>query len=285
MIPATPTEVRAVLQELGLRPSKTMGQNFLIDRNILRILLETAELQSSDAVLEVGPGLGVVTKELAGHAGEVLSVEKDHGLFAFLDDEFREVGNIDLRRGDALKLDMEELVSRKYRKVVANLPYSVGSRILVDLAMVSKPADLIVVTVQKEVADRLSASPGIKDFGILSLWVQMVYHVDVVKKISASCFWPRPAVQSAIVRLRRRSEPLLKEEMKARFYALTGSVFKQRRKQLASLLGQRVSRPSRTTAQWQAILDDLGVPATARPESLAPEQWRDLVQNHVAELR
>ncbi len=285
MIPCTPTEVRAVLQERGLRPSKAMGQNFLTDRNILRILLETAELQSNDTVLEIGPGLGVVTKELAGRVSEVLSVEKDHRLYAFLSAAFSEFKNLELRRDDALKLDMEDLVSSKYRKVVANLPYSVGSRILVDLAMISRPAELIVVTVQKEVADRLSASPGVKDFGILSLWVQMVYHVEVVKRISASCFWPRPEVRSAIVRLRRRVEPLLREETKARFYALTRSVFKQRRKQLASLLGHRVSSPSWTTGQWQEVLSDLGVLATVRPEGLAPEQWRDLVQNHVKALR
>jgi len=262
-----------------------MGQNFLADRNILRILLETAGLEPNDDVLEIGPGLGVLTKELASRAGSVLAVEKDRGLYGFLCDEFAASANVNVRKGDALDLELEELVPGKYRKVVANLPYSVGSRILIDLAMVSMPADLIVVTVQKEVADRLSASHGSKDFGILSLWVQMVYRVDVVRKISSSCFWPRPEVQSAIVRLTRRTKSLVDETTRPFLYALTKTVFSQRRKQLAALLGHCVIDPQHTKEQWQVVMRDLGVSPTVRPEGLSPEMWRDLIAGHVKALR
>jgi len=187
----SPSQVRAFLAEIGFTPSRRLGQNFLIDRNVLEIIVGTAELGSTDQVLEVGPGLGVVTEELVRRAGRVIAVEKDRRLFGYLEGKFKGVPTLSLVNADMLDIDTDELPGWDGRKVVSNLPYSVGSRILVNLMSATASPERIVVTVQLEVAQRLVAPPGNKQYGVLSVWAQAGYDVRLVRKVSPGCFWPK----------------------------------------------------------------------------------------------
>lgn len=261
-----PSEVRELLSQLGLRPRRALGQNFLIDANILRILLRTAELRREDQVLEVGPGLGVLTEWLVRYAGRVVAVEKDPALFQFLQSHFAGTANLDLIHADILDADLEALLAGGVTKVVANLPYSVGSRFLVELFQSANPPARIVVTVQREVARRLAAAPRAEDYGLLGILAQTVYAVKIVKEISPTCFLPSPEVRSAIVELVRLPddrEP--RPRNRAALLELLQGAFARRRKQLAPFLKSQAG-----------LLARLGIEPRARPEDLSPEQWVQL---------
>ena len=272
MNPTRPTEVRAALHELGVRPSKALGQNFLIDRNILDILLGAAELSADDVVLEIGPGLGVVTGELLSAARRVVAVEKDGRLSEFLSRAFAGSRKLELIHADALTLDFNRVFAG-VNKVVANLPYSVGSRLLVECFRADTPPALIVVTVQEEVAQRLAAPPDDPARGLLSVWAQLAHAVRLVKRVSSTCFWPAPEVGSAIVSLRRHARPLATPDVKALFFDLTRRAFTYRRKQLATVL-HRAPPPLRVGADATSpLLHSVQIDPAARPERLSVEDW------------
>lgn len=273
----SPTGVRARLAALGHRPVRMLGQNFLIDGNVLRILLDAAELRPGESVLEVGPGLGVVTEELLAAGCRVVAVEKDARLAADL--RTRAHPDLTVLEADAMELDPSQLCRRHgIRKVVANLPYAIASPLLIELAKTAARPERMVVTVQKEVADRICARPGTKVYGLLSVWLQLSYEAERIKVVSRNCFWPKPDVASAIVRLRRRSLPLLEEPRHASVCALTKAMFSQRRKQLAPRLAKAVARPEQDAAWFQAWLVEQGLSPASRPEALSVEQWCRLEQ-------
>lgn len=278
----SPNEVRRVLEGLGAHPSKALGQNFLIDRNILDILLAAASLEPTDNVLEIGPGLGVLTEALLQRVRTVRAVEKDRALAAHLRERLVGQGNVRIELADALGIDLRHLPGGGIDKVVSNLPYNVASRILMELALCEPPA-VVVVTVQREVADRVVAAPSRRAFGLMSLWLQCVFEAEIVKTVSPTCFWPPPAVQSAIVRLVRRARPRLPaEERRPHFYLLTRYAFMHRRKQLGALLAQAVASPALTSAGWHEALAAVGLDSRARPGELAPEQWLALLAGPLA---
>ena len=270
-----PTEIRAALDGLGVRPSKALGQNFLADQNILRILLKTAELTPEDVVLEIGPGLGVVTEGLLRAARTVVAVEKDRRLHAFLVERFGKERRLDLIPADLLELDVAALLAKGITCVVANLPYAVGCRMLVNLAAASRPPGRMVVTVQREVAERLAAAPGASGRGMLSTWLQLAYRVRVVKRVSPACFWPRPEVGSAIVRLDGRDGGLPDERSRQAFYELTRRAFMHRRKQMSAIAGRVLGGAARQAAA--DALSSLGL-AGARPQDLSVADWCALVR-------
>jgi 16S rRNA (adenine1518-N6/adenine1519-N6)-dimethyltransferase len=272
----SPTQVRALLDEIDVRPSKGLGQNFLIDANVLRILIDAAELTSEDRVLEVGPGLGVLTEALAGQVAELVAVEKDRRLAARLVERFAQDDAVGIVSGDMLKLRIDGLGSGKLRKVVANLPYRPGTRILVDLVRNPMPPDLMILTIQREVADRLTAEVGSKDYGLLSVWVRRLYDVELVKVVSPTCFWPAPAVTSAIVRLVRHDRRLLSDETERVFYALTKHVFSMRRKQVVTALRKAGGGLQMDELVCQTWLKARNLPATARPQVLDVGDWCSL---------
>ncbi len=270
------TQVRGLLGELGVHPSRSLGQNFLIDANVLRILLDAADLVSEDRVLEVGPGLGVLTEALAGRVAELVAVEKDRRLAAWLVERFAETATVSIVSGDMLKQRIDGLGSGRLRKVVANLPYRPGTRILVDLVRNPVPPDLMVLTIQREVADRLTAEVGSEDYGLLSVWVRRLYDVELVKVVSPTCFWPAPAVTSAIVRLARHDRRLLSAETERVFYALTKHVFSMRRKQVVTALRKAGGGLQMDELTCQAWLRAHDLPATARPQELDVGDWCSL---------
>jgi 16S rRNA (adenine1518-N6/adenine1519-N6)-dimethyltransferase len=249
----TPTEVRQVLAELNLRPSKALGQNFLIDGNILDIILDEADVRSNETVLEIGPGLGALTARLSDVAGNLIAVEKDRRLAEHIRRHFPRVEVI---VGDAVRVELPAC-----DKVVANLPYNISTPILERFVEGESKPRRMVLTLQREVAQRLAATPRHKDYGALTVFTQLCYHVTVVHVVSPHCFFPEPQVDSAIVALDRR-EPRVKLLPGAPFHEIVRQGFNQRRKMLRKLVPGA-----------DGVLVSLGLPATARAEELGLEQW------------
>jgi len=203
-----PSEVRALLAQLDFHPSRVLGQNFLIDRNILDILLAAADLRPDDAVVEVGPGLGVLTGALLERVATITAVEKDARLASYLRERFSNQPKLTLIHSDVLDCDLAALFPRPGLKLVANLPYAIAARLLVELTAIPHPPARMVITIQREVAARLEAGPATRDYGVLSILLQRHYDISTVKRISPSCFWPPPEVQSSICCLDLRPAPL-----------------------------------------------------------------------------
>jgi 16S rRNA (adenine1518-N6/adenine1519-N6)-dimethyltransferase len=252
----TLTEVRQLLAELDLRPSKALGQNFLIDGNILQISIREADVRSDDVVLEIGPGLGALTEELASRAALVFAIEKDPRLAGYIHKRFPEV---QLIRGDATKVPLPGC-----DKVVANLPYSVSTPVLERLVEGKDKPRRIVVMLQREVANRLVATPRHKDYGALTLFTQLRYHVTIAHVVSSQCFYPAPQVESAIVVLDHR-EPRTHLEPGAPFHGIVRAGFNQRRKMLRKLLSE--------FGDAGEAFHRIGIGETVRAEELSLEQW------------
>ena len=237
----TLSEMRQVLAGSGIRLTKSLGQNFLHDGNQLRRIVEAAELTKADRVLEIGPGLGPLTESLIDKAGEVLAIEKD----AKLVDHLRTtLANNAQEKLQLIHADALEYLRHKPRdwsewKLVSNLPYSVASPILVELAQKGCGPKRMVVTLQMEVAKRLMAKEGEKDYGVLTLLVGLDYEVQRWFKIPASCFFPEPDVDSACVSLVRRGQSMLSREERTTFYKLVKQSFSQRRKMMLKLLKEK----------------------------------------------
>jgi len=272
-----PSVVRAWLQDAGLRPNRLLGQNFLIDGNILRLLLDTAAVHSGDRVLEVGPGLGALTAGLLDRDAHVVAIEKDERLFPLLEEHLAGYTDRTLIQGDALDFVPDILAQERITKMVANLPYTPGTRILVDIATCTMRPERIAVMVQDEVAGRITAEPGTTAFGLLSLWCRVFYRVSYVKRVSPNCFWPRPKVQSAIVLLERLAEPLVPDAGWPFFMWMTKQLFQHRRKQMGRLLSEL---PIRKETDHAHVVDFL--PETCRrlrPEAVPLDVWCTLSEN------
>lgn len=267
-----PSEVKALLNELGIHPNRKMGQNFLIDSNILRILLRTADLQARDSVLEVGPGLGVLTEWLARWAGRVVAVEKDRRLVSFLREKFADKDNVEIVEGDILDQDLDALLKGGVNKVIANLPYAISSRLLFSLADAPRSPEQITVTVQKEVAERIVSPPCSSDYGLLSVIIQLKYCAAISKEVSPTCFLPPPDVKSAILNMERRQAPCEPRD-RAILHRLVKTAFTHRRKQL---LGTLAKVDGLGELRAGEILSAIGIPPRARPETVPPDQWVQL---------
>lgn len=272
--PVRPSEVRSFLREAGFHPSRVLGQNFLIDRNILDIVMAAAGVAPGDEVLEVGPGLGVLTGALLAAGARLTAVEKDRRLAEWLRGRFGGRDGFVLLEGDALEADWETLCPGPGRVLVSNLPYAIAARLLVDLAGLPHPPDRMVVTVQREVADRMAASPSTPDYGLLSILLQRHYAVSTVKHVSPSCFWPPPEVQSTVCRLDLRPAEERGRSGETEFRRILRLAFSRRRKTLAHSLKAETDDPS-------AAISAAGLPPTARPEELSPVQWDALVERLV----
>jgi 16S rRNA (adenine1518-N6/adenine1519-N6)-dimethyltransferase len=258
----TLTEVRRLLAEFDIRPSKALGQNFLIDGNILRILIDQADIRNDETVLEIGPGLGVLTVELVARARRVVAIEKDPRLCQYLRDH---VDGVELVYGDAVKvLEQPDFRIPSPYKVVSNLPYNISTPILERLVEREDKPRAMVLTVQREVAHRLAATPRHKDYGALTVFTQLCYHVTIAHIISPQCFYPAPQVDSAIIVLERR-DPRVKLRAGAPFHEIVRAGFSQRRKMLHKLLVE--------FGEVDKAFAAASVAPTARAEELAVDQW------------
>ncbi len=268
----SPTQVQGLLRQLNVEPSGALGQNFLIDVHIRDIIINDADPTPEDVVLEIGPGLGVLTEVLARRAGKVIAIEKDDRLAEHLRREFEGQEFVEIIHADALEIDLKLLADWGVTRVVSNLPYSVGSRILMNLFALQCPPERITVTVQLEVGERLVAGSGQSERGLLGVWAQRAYDVKVRKIISPTCFCPAPKVKSAVVGLNRLA--VFNDLGRLPFLKLTKEVFAFRRKQVGTIL--RRLEPDMGDDAIKGVLSDLGIDPKTRPEMLTNDEWQAL---------
>ncbi len=270
------SDMREILAKRDIQLTKSLGQNFLHDARQLEHIVATAELTPSDKILEIGPGLGPLTELLLAKASHVLAIEKDTRLVEVLRERFSNPHSnphFELLHADALDFLRREARDWSDWKLVANLPYSVASPILVGLAAGSRAPKMIVVTLQLEVAQRLMARADDDDYGILTLLVQLDFAPREWFKIPAGCFFPSPDVDSACVVLDRRAEPLLPEKLRAGFVKIVKRAFSQRRKMMLKLLKQDWPKE-----QLEAVFAELSISPQERAEKLSLEQFVELTK-------
>ena len=273
-----PSEVKSLLAELDFHPSRVLGQNFLIDANILDIIVEAAGPSSAEHILEVGPGLGVLTERLLERAGQVTAVEKDHRLCAWLRKRFAGTTNLNLIEGDILEQNLPGLVASGAGHLVANLPYCVASRLLVELFLGEPRPRRMVITLQKEVTDRLAAQPATDDYGLLSILTQLCCRIVQRKNISRTCFYPSPDIASSMVVLETRTDIPEGSVLRTTF-RFAKDCFHHRRKQMATLIKhQPVDRQPRLHEN----LERLGYRPETRPEEIPPADWPKLVREEAS---
>ncbi len=260
----------ALLRQLGLRPLKRLSQSFLVDRRVPETVVRAASIAPDDQVLEIGPGLGIMTRVLGRQAARVVAVELDRGLAAALT---RLVpSNVQLVEGDALQIDPTDYFTGRY-KIVANLPYSITSPFLLRYLDV-RPAPLcIVVMIQREVAERILAASGALSY--LAVAVQSTATVRLVRLVPPTAFHPRPKVESAVIRLDPLAVPLVAPERRTAFLALVRAGFTQPRKTLANSLAQGLGVPR---SEVVGVLERAGIAPERRPHELALPEWRTLFE-------
>jgi len=261
-----PTSVRRALQVLGIRPRKALGQHFLHDPSIVRRIVEVAQLPPDALVVEIGPGLGTLTEELAQRAGTVIAIELDPRLATWLDERFRGT-NVRIVQGDALTVDFAVLTDRRPYIVVANLPYNVATPILQRLLTSEHPPERLVVMVQREVAERMAASPPAMSY--LSILVQFFTRPRIAFRVGPGAFTPPPKVESAVLVLDRRETPLPRSEWEA-FFEIVRAGFAQRRKQLLNTLSAGLGL---TKEHVRTALHRAGIAPDRRAETLTLDEW------------
>jgi 16S rRNA (adenine1518-N6/adenine1519-N6)-dimethyltransferase len=276
---ANPTNTREILDKYGFTFQKKYGQNFLIDENVVRKIVREAGVTKEDFVLEIGPGIGTMTQILCEEAREVTAVEIDRKLIPILtQDTLSCYDNVTVINEDILKLDIPALVQEKNGgrpiKVVANLPYYITTPIIMGLFESGVPLSSITIMVQREVADRMQVGPGTKDYGALSLAVQYYAKPTVVLTVPASCFMPRPNVDSAVIRLERYEKPPVDVSDAHLMFNIIRASFNQRRKTMTNSVvnaGLGITKEQLTQA-----LEKCGLAATVRGEALTLSQFAEL---------
>ena len=276
---ATPTNTLEVIKKYDFAFQKRFGQNFLIDANIVEAIVNRADITKDDFVLEVGPGIGTMTQYLCDAAGKVIAVEIDKNLIPILNETLNDYDNVRVINEDILKLDIKSLADEenagKPIKVVANLPYYITTPIIMGLFESHVPIDSITIMVQKEVADRMQVGPGTKDYGALSLAVQYYAKPEIVLNVPASCFMPRPNVDSAVIRLTRHIEPVVTVKDEKLMFDIIRASFNQRRKTLVNGL-TNASYLNFSKDMIVKALDVMGLSPSGRGETLTLSQFAEL---------
>jgi 16S rRNA (adenine1518-N6/adenine1519-N6)-dimethyltransferase len=274
----SPRVVKSILNRHGFRFTKSLGQNFLIDDNILKKIVGAANINSQDLVLEIGPGIGTLTRELAARARKVATVEIDKRLLSILEETLADFSNVTVIHGDILKINLTQLVHNLFDdlsfKVVANLPYYITTPIIMGILERGVPFESITVLVQREVAERMVASPGNKDYGALSVAVQYYTVPRVVGKVPASVFIPPPKVDSMIITLEKRSEPSVHVEDRRLFFEIVHAAFAKRRKTLINnLMSAGGELKGWTRQEIEEVLNQCGIDPQRRGETLSFEEF------------
>ncbi|KAI4441027.1 Ribosomal RNA small subunit methyltransferase A [Schaedlerella arabinosiphila] len=274
-----PQNTIAVLQKHQFTFQKKFGQNFLIDTHVLDKIIRSAEISRDDMVLEIGPGIGTMTQYLACAAGKVIAVEIDRALIPILEDTLEGYDNVRVINGDILKIDLPKLVEEENGgrpiKVVANLPYYITTPIIMGLFEGDVPLKSITVMVQKEVADRMQAAPGSKDYGALSLAVQYYAKPYIAANVPQNCFMPRPRIGSAVIRLERYETPPVEVKDEKLLFSIIRASFNQRRKTLANGL-KNSAELDFAKEEIEAAIEKLGKGASVRGETLTLEEFAEL---------
>jgi len=259
------SDILAALREIRVSPAKTLGQNFLHDQNLARWIVDQAQITSDDYVVEIGPGLGALTRFILEKGAHVLAIEKDARLAGFLRTHFPNQ-RLEILDSDALKFDPRSLFAHRTVKLLGNLPYNVSSVLLLRFLEQPSPISLLLFMLQKEVAERLSASPSTHDYGALTLRVQLHHHAKYLRTVLATVFFPRPEVDSAVVRILPRDPLELPQHDDQLLRRLVRAGFSQRRKQLRKLIREHIK-------DWDTVSRRLNIGANARAEELSLPQW------------
>lgn len=282
----TASAIRDIEEQFGFRLSKSLGQNFLIDKNIRDQIVEGSMIGPDDLVIEIGPGVGVLTQLLAEHAAQVIAIEIDRSLIPILKETLEDYPNTKVINEDVLRCDLKELIAAHQPKgavrFVGNLPYYITTPIIMKILEDRVPADSITVMVQKEVADRLQSLPGKKTYGAITVAVQ--YYCEVSKVVSApkEVFYPRPKVDSTVIRLDIRKECPVKLLDEAAFFAVVKAGFGQRRKTLHNALTGIYGLDK---AQTGAILEKVGIDGNRRAETLNMDEFALLANTITKEMK
>lgn len=267
-----------IIQKYQFDFRKKFGQNFLIDNHILDKIVEAADITREDCILEIGPGIGTLTQRLAEEAGKVVAVEIDKNLIPILDETLAGYDNVTILNEDILKADIHKIAVQnggKLLKVVANLPYYITTPTIMTLFESGVPLSSVTVMVQKEVADRMRVGPGTKEYGALSLAVQYYAKPEIITKVPASCFMPRPNVDSTVIRLTCYEKPPVMVRDEKWLFAIIRASFNQRRKTLANGLAN-AGNLGVNRQQVEKALNDMGMLPTIRGEALTLEQFAEL---------
>lgn len=271
-------EISSLLKRHGFTFSKALGQNFIINERICPAMAQSLHANENTGVLEIGPGIGVLTKELCSVAGKVVSVELDNRLFPILSETLSDCGNIEIVEGDALKMDLNALIDEKFTgmsdiKVCANLPYYITSPIIMKLIESKLPVSEIVVMVQKEAADRLAAQIGSRESGALTVAAQYYAEIEKLFDVSRGSFMPQPKVDSAVIKLSVRKEPPVRAENEKRFFEIVRAAFAQRRKTALNSLSSSLNIPK---DKVRAALEKIGRNENDRAERFSMDEFAAL---------
>jgi 16S rRNA (adenine1518-N6/adenine1519-N6)-dimethyltransferase len=272
-------DVPGLLRQNNLHPDKSLGQNFLQDETALKHVIDAAGITSLDVVLEIGPGLGSLTRHLALHAHRVVAVELDPGLVPILKKVLAQYSNVQLIQGNILALDPADLISQPDYLVVANIPYNITSILLRHLLETSLPPRRLVLTIQQEVAQRICAVPG--DMSLLALSIQVYGHPEIIAHIPAAAFYPPPRVDSSIIRIDRYPSPLIPLEELDAFFRLIKAGFSQKRKTLRNALAGGLHLSSSTA---EVLLNNAHIDPMRRAETLSLSEWHLLTTVFIAQL-
>lgn len=281
-----PNNTKELVRKYNIRLTKSLGQNFLIDENIPRRIVEAAGVDSTDLVIEIGPGIGSMTRELAVKSGKVIAVEIDRHLMEALAENMKDFTNVKIINEDVMKLDMEKTISgekeydsfspgRSAVKVVANLPYYITTPIIMKLLEENPGIDAMVFMVQKEVAERIVAKPGGKDYGALSVAVQYYSEPEILFNVPPHCFMPQPDVDSTVIRMAVRKSPPVTIKSKDIFFKTVKASFGQRRKTLVNALSNS-GYFIEGKEEIKRILKNMGIDEKRRGETLTIMQFAEL---------
>ncbi|HHW47782.1 MAG TPA: 16S rRNA (adenine(1518)-N(6)/adenine(1519)-N(6))-dimethyltransferase RsmA [Clostridiaceae bacterium] len=275
--------VKEFMKKYNIRLTKSLGQNFLIDNNIVRKIVDSAQISEGDMVIEVGAGIGNMTSEIASRAGKVIAIEIDRRLIGALTENIKPFNNVQIINNDILKLDIKrDVLSAENTgsggfvpeniKVVANLPYYITTPIIMKFLEEAEGINMLVLMVQKEVADRMVAKPGGKDYGVLSVAVQYYSTPERIFDVPPGCFVPPPDVHSTVIRLRINKEPPVKVDDKEMFFKVVKAAFGQRRKTLLNALSNS-GYFNLDKEKIKQILNNLGISENLRGEALSITQF------------
>lgn len=277
----SPQVIKQILADSGFRFSKSLGQNFLISDSVLEDMIYGSGINENTNVIEIGPGFGTLTQQLCQIAKKVVSVEIDDTVIPILTDNLKEFENLKIINADILKTDIKKLIEDEFDegpvKVVANLPYYITTPIIMALIEQDLPIEMLVIMIQKEVADRIAAKPGTKDYGALGIAVNYYCETEVICNVPASCFIPQPKVCSSVIALKKRATPAVEVDDKKQFFKVVKAAFAQRRKTLLNALsaGGILGKDKQSISD---ILKKAGIDEKRRGETLSMEEFALVVK-------
>lgn len=283
---ASPRRTKEILQQYDFSFKKSLGQNFMIDANVLKNMIAATAIDKEAGVIEIGPGIGSLTEQLAIHANKVVALEIDARLLPILEDTLAPYPNVTIVHDDILKTDVHQLIAKEFPAgmpihLVANLPYYITTPIIMNVLQQQIPVETMTILLQKEVAERMAARPNTKAYGSLSIAVQYYTMTKLVADVPKTAFMPQPNVVSSVLQLTRRQKPLVEVKDEEQFFTIVQTCFRHRRKNIKNNL-QAAWKEKLTRQQLEHILETAGIDGTRRGESLTIEEFAMLANTFVS---